>query len=130
MRTAFSGVSSSRVAVDVRAEDGGAIVDLEIGGEAVDLVAAAVGEDGARPVHELVQAAQFGDEFVAGPQREVIGVAEHDLHAGVFELLRRQSLDGGLGADRHEDGRLDDAVRGVHAAQAGFAVGLQEFEAE
>ena len=52
-------------------------------GEAVDLEAAAVGEDRPVPVHEAMQAAQLGDEVVAGPQGEVIGVAEDDLGAGV-----------------------------------------------
>ena len=56
-------------------------VDLAHVGEAEDLEAAAVGEDGAVPVHEAVQAAQLGDELVAGPQGEVVGVAEDDLRA-------------------------------------------------
>ena len=55
-----------QIAVEVGAEDGSAIVDFEIGGEAVDLIAAAVGEDGAMPVHESVEAAELRDKFVAG----------------------------------------------------------------
>ena len=62
MATARSGVSSSKRAVDVRAEDGGLVVILRLGGQAVDLEAAAVGEDGPVPAHEAVQAAQLGDE--------------------------------------------------------------------
>src|SRR5688572_20353120 len=41
-------------AVDVRAEDGGVIRDLQVGGEAEDLVASAVGQDGPMPVHETM----------------------------------------------------------------------------
>jgi hypothetical protein len=124
------GAQFQQAAVDVRTEDGGAVVDLEVGGEAEDLVTAAVGEDGPVPAHEAVQAAQLGDQLVARAQGEVVGVAEDDLHAGFFELLRGEALDGRLGADRHEHGRLDGAVRGVHAAPAGAAVGLEQLEAE
>ena len=46
------------------------------------------------------------------------------------ELIGRQALDGGLGADGHEHGRLDDAVRRVEAAEAGAAVGGEEVEAD
>ena len=110
-------------AVDVRTEDGGVVGDLARRGEAVDLEAATVGEDGAVPAHEAMQAAHLGDEVVAGTEGEVIGVAEDHVGAGRFELVRRQSLDGGLGADGHEDGRIDGAVRSVQPAEAGGAIG-------
>ena len=45
-------------------------------------------------------------------------------------LLGRQSLDGGLRADGHEDGRFDDAMRRVQATTASGAVGREEVEAE
>ena len=117
-----------QAAVDVRAKHGRAIVDLEVGGQAEDLVAAAVGEDGPAPAHEAVQPAELGDDLVAGPQREMVGVAEHDLHADLFELGRRQTLDGGLRADGHERGRLDGAMAGVQAAAAGAGVGGEKIE--
>ena len=73
-----------------------------------------------RPGHEAVQPAQLADQFVAGAQEQVIGVGQDD--AGV-EILREVALgepfDGGLRADRHEDGRFDVAVRGVQQAGAG-----------
>ena len=90
---------------------------LRLGGQAVDLEAAAVGEDRAVPAHEAVQAAQLGDQVVAGPQGEMIGVAEDDLRAGFASWCGRQTLDGGLGADRHEHRRFDDAVRRVQAGR-------------
>ena len=77
-----------------------------------------------------MQAAHLGDQFVAGTQGEVIGVAEDHARAGRFELVRRQPLDGGLGADGHEDGRFDDAVRRVQPAAAGGAVGGQDVKAD
>ena len=105
-------------------------VDLARLGEAEDLEAAAVGEDRPVPVHEAVQAAQLGDQLVAGPQGEVIGVAEDDAAPASRELLGRQPLDGGLGADGHEDRRLDDAVRRVQPAPPGGAVGVPGVESE
>ena len=63
-------------------------VDLADVGELKDLEAAAVGEDRAVPAHEAVQAAQFGDQLVAGPQGEVIGVAEDDLGADALRADR------------------------------------------
>src|SRR5207248_5803542 len=50
------GTELQQVAVDVRPEHGGFVGDLEVGGETIDLVAAAVGKDRPVPVHEAVQA--------------------------------------------------------------------------
>jgi len=105
----------------VRAEDGAVIVDLEIGGKAVNLIPAAVGEDGPRPAHELVQSAELGNQVIARAEREVIGVAQEHLDAGVVELLRCEPLDGRLRADGHEDGRGDGPVRGVDSTEACLA---------
>jgi hypothetical protein len=46
------------------------------------LEAAGIGEDRQRPVHEGVQAAEGRDALGAGPQHQMIGVAEHNLGAG------------------------------------------------
>src|SRR5579884_865577 len=97
--------------IDVRTKHGGMIVDLARRRQAVDLKTAAVGENGTVPAHEVMQAAQFSNHIVAGPQREVIGVAQNYLGSGVSNLIRCQSLDRGLRADRHKDRRLDNAMR-------------------
>lgn len=65
--------------VDVRAKNSPLVGDLEIGGEAENLVAAAVREDGAIPIHEAMQSAELGDEFRARPEGQVIGIAENHL---------------------------------------------------
>ena len=46
-----------------------------------DLEAAGVGEQGARPGHEAVQATETADGLVAGAEVEVIGVGEEDVGA-------------------------------------------------
>ena len=50
--------------------------------EAEDLETAAIGEDGAGPIHEAVDAAHLLDEVVARAQVEVVGVHEQDFGAG------------------------------------------------
>ena len=79
--------------------------------EREDLEAARVGEDRARPADHLVQAAVGGDDLEPGAQPQVVGVAEDDARADRFELARGHRLDGAVGADGHEDGRRDLAVR-------------------
>jgi hypothetical protein len=60
-------------------------------------------------------------DLVAGPEHEMECIAEHDVRAQAFELLGRHRLDGAVGSDRHECGRLDRAMREREAATAGGA---------
>ena len=93
------------------------LTDLAELGERKDLKAAAVGEDRAVPGHEAVETAQRLDQLVAGSDVQVIGVGKLDLTADGFEIgSRERALDGALGADVHEDGRLHAAVRRVENA--------------
>ncbi len=57
-------------------------------------------------------------DFLARPQHQVKGVAEHDVGAQPFEFLRRHGLHGAVGADRHERRRFDDAMRETQASAA------------
>ena len=61
--------------------------------QAEDLKAAGVGQHGSRPTDEAVQPAHAPDGLVAGPQVEVIGVAQNDLRAQRFEHILRDGLD-------------------------------------
>ena len=82
-----------------------------------DLEAAGIGEDRIGPVHELVQPAELRHPLRAGPQHEVIGVAEHHVGAERLHLIGIHRLHGRRRADRHEGRRADDAAR--HADLAG-----------
>jgi hypothetical protein len=117
-------------AVEVRLEGGPLFRDDAPPGQAEDLIPAAVGEDGPAPADEAVEAAAAGDQFVAGTQEKVIGVAEDDLRADFLEVAVPHRLDGALRADRHEGGRLDDAVRRPQLAAPGGAVAGRQREAE
>ena len=121
-----------RVAIQVRAEEHALVGDLAEVAQAEDLESAGVGEDGARPGHEFVQPAELADQLVAGPQEQVIGVGEDDLGVELAgQIALHDAFDRGLRADGHEDGRFDDAVRGVDQTGASAGVGADglEFEA-
>ena len=77
--------------VEVRAEGHAVLVDDPQVAERHDLEAAGVGQDRPVPVHEPVQAAEPLDALVAGPQVQVVGVAEDDRRAGVAEVVRRRA---------------------------------------
>ena len=112
------------VAIQMRLKRDALVGDLAQTAQAEDLEAARIGQDGARPGHEAVQPAQAADQFVAGPQKQMIGVGQQDAHVQIVgQIALRESLDRGLRAHRHEDRRLDGAVRRVQ--QAGASTGLR-----
>ena len=77
-----------------------------------------VGQDRPFPAHEPMEAAEALDPFVARPQVEVVRVGEDDRCADLDEVVRVERLDRGVRADRHELGRLDDAVTRWSVARA------------
>ena len=97
--------------VEMGAEKHALFCDLAQIAEAEHLEAAAVGEDRTIPVHEAVETAELTNKLMPWPQIQVIGIGKNDLRFCIFELIGRQGLDGGLGADRHEGWCFDLAVR-------------------
>jgi hypothetical protein len=116
-----------RAVVD-RTELDAVVLDRRRVAQREHLVAAGVRQDRAVPAHEAVQAAEAGDAFGSRAKVQVIGVPEHDLGAQVAQLAGKDGLDRRLGADRHEDRRLDGAVGGVEHARPGVAVDGLEVE--
>ena len=98
-------------AVDVRAEDGFLLGDFHAMREAEDLEAAAIGQNRPIPAHETVQAAERGDYLLAGPQREMIGIAQDHLRPAPADVFDLQPFDARLRGDGHEGGQLHVAVR-------------------
>jgi hypothetical protein len=66
--------------------------DLAQGAQGEDLEAAGVGEDGAVPGHELVQAAEGFHHLQARAKPQVEGVAEADLGADVAQIWGEMPL--------------------------------------
>ena len=79
-----------------------------------------------RPLHELVQAAQFAHQLIAGTQVQVVGVGQYQRSAESLQLRRGKRLDGSLGAHRREDRRFQVAVGRVEKARASTALGGEE----
>jgi hypothetical protein len=77
-----------------------------------------------------MEAAELGNELIAWPQCEVIGVAKEHSHAGPPKLLGQKALDSGLGTDSHEDRRFNRAVGQGQSASASQAIGAFDFKAE
>ncbi len=98
--------------------------------EAENLKTAGIGKDGARPGHETVQPAQLAYLLHSGPQIQVVGVAEQNLHAKFFENVLRNAFDGSQRADRHEDRSFDLAVGSQQASEPGVAGGSVNLELE
>ncbi len=116
------GREAMRRAVNVTLEGHAVVVDLAGLRKREDLKAARVGEHGTRPLHKLVQAAHVADEFVAGTQVEMIGVAQHQRGVDILEMFGRERLDRGLRADRREDRREQVTVRRGEDSRAGALV--------
>ena len=116
-------------AVDVRAEGDAVVGDFAKIGEAEDLVAAGVGDDGMRPGHEFMEAAQFANQSGAGAKIQMVGVGEDDLRAEGFEGFLREAFNRAERTNGHERGRVDDAVWSFEAAEARAGwVGRQNFK--
>ena len=116
--------------VEMRLEVGTLLADHAPRREAEDLKAAAVGQDRRVPADEAMQAATPCDQLVAGTEKEVVGVAEDDLRAGVVKVAMKRRLYGPLCPDRHERGRLHDAVRRMEFSASRGAVGAVKNEAK
>jgi hypothetical protein len=73
-------------AVEVRPERDAVVVDLPPLRQGQDLIAARVGQHGACPCSEAVQAAERGDPLGARAQHQVVGVAEDHARAARGDL--------------------------------------------
>ena len=89
-------------------------------GKAEHLKSAAVGQDRAVPAGKLVQAAHIGNDLITGTQVEMIGVAQHDLCADLFQIMcRKPALDRGSSGNVLESRCLNRAVHSLELAAAG-----------
>ena len=116
------GSKEVRTPIEVRAEAHAVVGDFAQLAERENLKAAGVGEQGARPTDEFVQAAHAADGLVAGAQVEVIGVAENDLGAERFQRVLRDGFDRSLRADGHEDRGFDGLMRKTETSAASAGV--------
>jgi hypothetical protein len=77
-----------------------------------------------------MQASESADDFGAGAEIKMVGVAEKNLDAEVLEHGLGLAFDCRLRADGHEDGSFDGSVRSEELRAAGFAGGRADVEFE
>ena len=80
-----------RVAIQMRTEQHAFFGDLAQAVQTENLEAAGIGENGPRPVHELVQSAEFADGFVARAQEQMIGIGENDFRVEIVREDRGEA---------------------------------------
>lgn len=115
--------------VDVGGESDALLGDLSQSGQGEHLEPAGVGENGAVPVHKLVEAAHLLHNAVTGTEMEMIGVGQLNLAAHILQVVGRHcALDGALGADVHKNRGLYRAVGAGKHAPPGSALGLDYFK--
>ena len=114
-----------RAAVDVRAEPDAVVGYFPQRSHAESLEPAAVGEYGPVPAHEPMQASHLAHGPHAGPQVQVISIAQDDLGPGRPHLFGSQPFDRGLGGHRHEERRERFAVGRLKLAGPGAAVSME-----
>ena len=119
-----------RRAVDVRAEERALVADAAGGGEAHDLEAAGVGQNGALPAREAVQPAEGCDPLGSRAEHEVVGVGEDHLRARGRKVAGEDALDRPRRPDRHEGRGLDRPVLECQLPAPGRAVFGQKLEGE
>ena len=93
------------------AERDAVVGDFAETAQAEYLKAARIGENRARPGHELVQAAHPANQFVPGAQIKMVGIREDDLRVEFFEVALGLALYGRRRAHRHERRSFDHAMR-------------------
>ena len=79
--------------------------------EAEELKAATIGQHWPIPATETVQPAKLANDLLAGPQSQVVRIAQHHLSAGGADLFDFQPLNAGPGSDRHKGRHLDRPMR-------------------
>ena len=95
-----------------------------------DLETTAVGEHRPGPFRKCVQPAQLLHAFCARPQHQVIGVAQDNIGAGLFNLVHIERLDRAGCTDGHEGRRANIAARRIQNTGARCAIAGMDVEIE
>ena len=98
-------------AIEMGAERDAVVVDGSMLGQRENLVAATVGEQRVRPLHEPDDPSMCRYGFRTWAKPQMVGVGQDDAGTRRLDVLWRERLDGRLGSDRHERRRLDRGAR-------------------
>ena len=124
----FFRIEEDWIAVDRVTEVYALLSDLTDIAQAEDLETAGVGEDGAFPLHEVVQIAVELHDLLAWAQPQVEGVAEDNLCASGFNFFRRHSFYGAVRAHRHKRGGFYHAAIKHQTTATRATIGGIEFK--
>ena len=116
--------------VDVRAKLDSLLVHPPERPHTENLESTAIGKNWSGPAHKPVQPAQALHRGHAGPQIQMIGVAEYHLRTQIRYLFRCQRLNSGLGSHGHEGWSCHPAMGGHQLAKAGSSLGLLQAKGE
>ena len=110
-------------AIDVALELHPVLGDAAKALEGEHLKATRVGQHRPVPGGKPMQPTHLLDHLFAGPEMQVVGVAQNDLGAGAADIVGAETPHDGVGPHRHERRRLDLAVRQRERAGSGRASG-------
>ena len=110
--------------VDIGFEGNSFLCDFTEFTQGKNLEAAAVRENRAIPVHELVKSAGLSNDILAGSQIEMIGVSQNDFGAGGLHIFRFHGFHRSLSAHRHKYRGFNGAVGSGNPSPAGTSSGI------
>jgi hypothetical protein len=108
--------------IKVRPEGSTLFADVRKFLKAENLKPAGVCQNWTVPVHEIMEAAKLANQFMTGPDKQVVGVSQYDLGPQLQKIFRSHSLDRGLGTNRHENRCLYGAMKGLYFSSPGIAL--------
>jgi hypothetical protein len=94
------------------------------------LIAAGIGQNRSRPVHEGVDPVEFFEDCNARPQHQMIGVGEEDLGAALEQVFTPLRTHGCVRAHGHEGRRQDFVVTRRETRRTRARAGGRGFEFE
>src|ERR1700730_3599093 len=89
-----------------------------------NLVAAAVGQDRAVPIHEFMQSTEMFNHIETWADKQVISVPENDLRVYFAQFAWTHRFHGTLRSHWHERRRVDRAVRGRPTTSPCFSLSI------
>ena len=106
--------------VKVRSEFHALLADAPELLHAEHLVPPGIRQDGPVPAHEAVQPPRLLNDLHPWPQIKMIRIAQNQLYAQRFKILREERFHGALRAHRRKDRRVHRPMRGLYAAHTRF----------
>ena len=124
------GAQENRAAVEVALKNGSLFGHRARVGQGKNLESARVGEDGALPAHEWVDAADLAKNLGSGTQEKVVGIGEEDLGTRVVKEIGCLGFHRRMRADGHEQRSADLVMKSAKSRGAGSRGGGASFELE